>query len=293
MVAPLPPRVWSRPAPAEAARGLELSSPPLGAAVAVRGWSSSSSDARDAAPAVAALPHASPDGLGEDAPAEGRDRLADAESHAHADAAVAAASAGADGDTPPQTAEREQRTHKDTASRANSAGWWDLAGENIPVGEGDTGNFGWFLQTVGELSANEGDAVRRGVLKQLRCNPAQVLLCCEAQSSVEQELQKPGIPAPEAPPAEHSGTAVAANPSTGPHRAEYQYLCLRGREDKSLLIGVRTNVARQLRSLFWEKNATGPTGQKLGPSCRAIRGSSWLKSRQTNPSRFSTGALIG
>ena len=149
----------------------------------------------------------------------------------------------------PELVQRTRITVKDTAHE-------DQAGKH-DVGEQyrqDPGNCCWLMANYGPLAQGPENEARRAVVEQLRRGPALVLLVCEAQPLLAEELSRRGSPA-NAPGAD---AAVAAGLAGRP---AFQYLCMRGEErgphEKSVMVAARTNVASQLRRVYWRVQYDG------------------------------------
>ena len=101
--------------------------------------------------------------------------------------------------------------------------------------------------------------VRERMLMQLKRQPAQIVCLAEAEELVEATLRSP--------PTETFSTgagsaAVAAQPSTASGdelaaRSSFEHLVIRGREQCSILIAVRVNIAKSLECLYWERRFEG------------------------------------
>ena len=160
-------------------------------------------------------------------------------------------------------AERKEATVRDTAPAGIMArGYHDLGAEAKDAftqvyGGGENaanvGNFGWLLGNYGMLPQTKNAAVRDAIISQLRKGPQQLIMLCECEQPTEESLNAPGTP----PPAEGCDSAPAIAGATLDHRAEYQYLTIRGHEKTSLLVGVRANVGSHLRFLYWTRRCDG------------------------------------
>jgi hypothetical protein len=112
------------------------------------------------------------------------------------------------------------------------------------------GNIGFMFGNWGTLPAKPNE--RKRVLMQVKRIPAQIVCLAEAQELVEQTLRSP--------PSSTGAQAADADALEG--RAEFEYLVIRGREDSSLLMAVRANVARDLECLYWERRFEGVYKEK-------------------------------
>ena len=113
---------------------------------------------------------------------------------------------------------------------------------------------------------------RERVLMQLKRIPAQIVCLAEAQELVEETLRSP--------PSTRGAESAVADELEG--RGEFEYLVIRGREDSSLLMAVRTNMARSLECLHWERRFEGTNKKK-----RIATAAAWLpKSSLTKASVF-------
>ena len=182
--------------------------------------------------------------------------------------------------SPPQNAMRRQ-THRevvtDTIPRktfCERRAWTSSKRKN------NEGNMSVMFGNWGSMPSEKNHgAQRRRVELQLRHNPALVVVLAECEESMESILQRPGKPAPQDPDAlaaagesaaeggssNSDASAVCAargRPQAGDcpslqKRAEYEYLTLRGREQKSLCIAARSSVCRSLELLYWERHVDG------------------------------------
>jgi len=94
---------------------------------------------------------------------------------------------------------------------------------------------------------------------QLKRQPAQIVCLAEAEELVEATLRSPPT---ETDSTGAASTAVAAQTSTSSvdelaARSSFEYLVIRGREECSLLIAVRVNIAKSLECLYWERRFEG------------------------------------
>ena len=83
---------------------------------------------------------------------------------------------------------------------------------------------------------------------QLKRQPAQIVCLAEAEELVEATLRSPAI---ETDSAGAASSAVAVETSTSTFdelsaRSSFEYLVTRGREEVSLLMAVRVNIAKSL-----------------------------------------------
>ena len=120
-----------------------------------------------------------------------------------------------------------------------------------------TGNIGFLFGNWGKMPSNR--LVRDRVLMQLKRQPAQIVCLAEAEELVEATLRSPPN---ESYSTGAGSTAVAVQPSTASGdelvaRSSFEYLVIRGREQCSILIAVRVNIAKSLKCLFWERRYEG------------------------------------
>jgi hypothetical protein len=120
-----------------------------------------------------------------------------------------------------------------------------------------TDDIGFLFGNWGQMPSNR--LVRDRVLMQLKRQPAQIVCLAEAEELVEATLRSPPS---ETYSTGAGSTAVAAQPSTASGdglvaRRSFEYLVIRGREQCSILIAVRVNIAKSLECLFWERRYEG------------------------------------
>ena len=127
----------------------------------------------------------------------------------------------------------------------------------------------------GNVPSNE--RVRERVMMQLKRQPAQIVCLAEAEELVEATLRSPPILTDSTGAA---SSAVAAETSTSTFdalfdRSSFDYSVIRGREEVSLLVVVRVNIAKRLKCLDKEWRFEGehaPEGRKYRCYSRCMVG---------------------
>ena len=137
----------------------------------------------------------------------------------------------------------------------------------------DIGNIGFFFCNYG-MRARLND-VQANIDLQIKRNPGNIIGICECQPATEEVLRR--CPLEAVDPVIAAGTPADAEPAVaGPHgepavagihgRREREYLTIRGDEDVSLLLGVRTDTAHNLSLLYWKRKLEGTVKTKSGRS---------------------------
>jgi hypothetical protein len=101
--------------------------------------------------------------------------------------------------------------------------------------------------------------VRERVIMQLNRQPAQIVCLAEAEELVEATLRSPPI-LTDSTGAASSAVAVETSTSTFDAlfaRSSVEHLVIRGREEVSLLMVVRLNIAKSLECIYWERRFEG------------------------------------
>ena len=88
--------------------------------------------------------------------------------------------------------------------------------------------------------------MRARIENALRRGPAQVIGMVQCQECSEELLRLPGEPA----------VAGAAKGSLEAREA-FEYLTIRGREDSSVLIGVRAQTGNSIQLVYWDRRFDG------------------------------------
>ena len=119
----------------------------------------------------------------------------------------------------------------------------------------DVGNIGWFCGNWGSRAANK--QVQKRIDDQLKKNPCQILGLCECQQETETILQmgEAGEGKDPAVAGKHQAPEFA-------EREDKAYLTLRGNEEVSVLLGVRSAVAERIDLLFWKRIDEGTYKKK-------------------------------
>ena len=119
----------------------------------------------------------------------------------------------------------------------------------------DVGNIGWFFGNWGKRSASK--QMQKRIDDQLKKNPCQILGLCECQQETETILQmgEAGAGKDPAVAGKHQAPEFA-------EREDNAYLTLRGNEEVSVLLGVRSAVAEGIDLLMWKRIDEGTYKKK-------------------------------
>ena len=107
----------------------------------------------------------------------------------------------------------------------------------------DVGNIGWMFGNWGARASRK--PIQENIDLQIKRCPAQVIGLCECQKATQDILEEP---------------AVAGDPNEQwalQRRSGFEYLTIRGEEDKSNLLAVRKNMAEEITLLEWERRSEG------------------------------------
>ena len=116
------------------------------------------------------------------------------------------------------------------------------------------GNISILFGNWGRLpSKTKNKAKRERVQLQLKNCPAQILGLAECEEETEDLLRAPGTA--RNPPHRTTGSAAVADELAG--RSGIQYITIRGREECSILVAARANLARNLECIHWERRHEG------------------------------------
>ena len=161
---------------------------------------------------------------------------------------------------PPGDVDRREGVHRDTVPRQF---FCERRQADIGARRNDNvGNLSFLFGNWGALpNANTHKHQRRRIELELRHCPALVACFAECEAPMEEFLRRPGAPVPSlagAPAAAGASAAAAAGDCEAlQRRPEYEYLTLRGREQSSLCIAARANLAKRVELLHWERSVDG------------------------------------
>ena len=120
----------------------------------------------------------------------------------------------------------------------------------------DVGNIGWMFGNWGSRASSKG--VQDNIDLQIKHSPAQVIGLTECEEPTQKILE---------------AAAVAEDPrapeGTLARRRGYEYIAIRGDEDKSNLLAVRTNTAASMTLVKWERRYEGNYRLKSGSNANA------------------------
>jgi hypothetical protein len=107
----------------------------------------------------------------------------------------------------------------------------------------DVGNIGFLFGNWGSRASDK--EVQANIDRQLKHGLAAIIGLCECQKATEDNLAAPAV-------AEQPGEEGSLESRQG-----YEYLTVRGKEEKSVLIGVRSNQANGIKLLNWQRRLEG------------------------------------
>ena len=129
----------------------------------------------------------------------------------------------------------------------------------------DVGNVGWFFGKWGQRSSKQG--VQQNIDAQIKKKTCQIIGLCECQEATEHLLQ--------------ASTAVAEHGETLTDRDGHEYLTIRGNEEVSVLLGVRSAVAESLELLSWRRIHEGTYNSKNTSKRKMNAYTRWLVGKIT------------
>ena len=158
---------------------------------------------------------------------------------------------------PPAVAER--RKPRDTAPPAVAEGKGTRLRSSVLNDRADVGNIGFFFGNWGQRTKQKDGRVQDNIDAQIKKNPAQIIGLTECEKETQAVLESPAV----------AGDSNHEGGSCFEARRSHEYITLRGKEEVSVLVGVRSAVAEKMELLLWDRKYEGDYKCRGGKKMKA------------------------